>query len=671
MTPFSYEGWSARAQLIYKRTYARPIDEASGKFEEWPDTVGRVINHQAWLWERAQGHALEPEQIAELEELRSLLLNRQAYVAGRTLWLGGTDISKRREVSQFNCAAEEVETVYDVVDFLWCLLNGAGVGGKPRVGLLHGFSRPIADVEVVRSRITLEEYNAGVRGRETNEESYDPINRTWTISVGDSSEAWAKAIGKLMAGKYPADKLVLDFSQLRPQGVRLHNYGWICSGDENISKAMLAITGIMNRRADQLLSKIDIMDILNWLGTSLSSRRSAQIMLVDYGDPEWEDFALAKKDYWKTGNPQRGQSNNSIVFWDKPSKAELRGIFAMMQEAGGSEPGFINGHAAIRRAPWFRAVNPCSEILLTSKSFCNLVEIVLPRFKDNVEGLFRALYVMARANYRQTCVNLHDGVLQEAWHLNNEFLRLTGVGLTGITACDDWLTDDLLRAMRKEAKRGVNSMADELGMPRSKLTCTIKPSGTISKVSDCEEGAHKPLAKYIFNKVVFPKGDPLLERLTEAGYECTDHPTSQSEMLVTLPVAYENAKFDTMTVNGVDYEVNLESAVDQLKRYKRLQDNWTEHNTSITVSYSPDEIPAIVEFLHKNWDSYVGVSFIYRSTIETSAEDAGYAYLPQQPVTKEAYDAYVAQLKPINFGNEIDSITAELDPCSTGACPLR
>ena len=58
---------------------------------------------------------------------------------------------------------------------------------------------------------------------------------------------------------------------------------------------------ILSDRADQLLTRMDILDIVNWLGTILSSRRSAQIALFEYGQPEWEDFAIAKKEWWLKG----------------------------------------------------------------------------------------------------------------------------------------------------------------------------------------------------------------------------------------------------------------------------------------------------------------------------------------------------------------------------------
>lgn len=83
----------------------------------------------------------------------------------------------------------------------------------------------------------------------------------------------------------------------------------------------------MNGRVDELLSRIDILDIVNWLGTILSSRRSAEIALFEYGQPEWQEFAVAKKDWWVHGNKQRVQSNNSLAFNEKPSKPELEYLF--------------------------------------------------------------------------------------------------------------------------------------------------------------------------------------------------------------------------------------------------------------------------------------------------------------------------------------------------------
>jgi ribonucleoside-triphosphate reductase len=649
---------SARAEIITRRTYNRPLDKKGKKFESWEQTVDRVIGHQQWLWKRAKGSLLSKLENAELGELRTLMLERKLSVSGRTLWLGGTEVARTREASQFNCSFLRVETVYDIVDTLWLLLQGCGVGFSPVVGTLNGFAKPIKDISVINSTRTEK------GGVEHNTETFK--DGVWTLKVGDSAESWAKIMGKLLAGKHSATKLVFDFSEIRPAGVRLKGYGWISSGDAALSKALLAISAILNKRAGSLLSRMDILDVVNWLGTILSSRRSAQIALFCIDEPEWQEFSIAKKNWWETGNEQRVQSNNSLGFNKKPMREELEHIFDLMMDSGGSEPAFINKETARQRAPWFYGCNPCVEILLGNKSFCNLTEIDLAKFRGDSSGLLRALYIGARANYRQTCVNLRDGVLQEAWHLNNEFLRLCGVGLTGIAQRDDLGAHDL-QMLQREATSAAYSMADELGLQRPKNVTCVKPSGTLSKIMDTTEGIHKPLGKYIFNNVNFGKHDMLLPILREAGYNVFDNPADTEGVLVTFPVSWDNVEFDK--VDGV--EVNLESALTQLERYKKYQVNWTQQNTSVTISYDPSEVPDIISWLLNNWEYYVGVSFLYRTDPTKTAEDLGYLYLPQEVVTKEAFDEYSAKLKPIDLSDngELDALIDEA--CSTGACPIR
>jgi adenosylcobalamin-dependent ribonucleoside-triphosphate reductase len=276
-------------------------------------------------------------------------------------------------------------------------------------------------------------------------------------------------------------------------------------------------------RAGLLLSRIDILDLKNHLGTTLSSRRSAEIALVPYGDPEWKTFATAKKNHWET-NPQRAQSNNSLMFYHKPDHQELTSIFDLMLDSGGSEPGFINAQAAQKRAPWFKGVNPCAEILLGNKSFCNLVEVDLAKFNGHWKSLCEAVRLVARANFRQTCVDLRDGVLQSTWHELNEFLRLCGVGLTGIVRWEHQHSSEHRNALRMVAIQAAYDMADELKLPRPKAVTTIKPSGTLSKIMDTTEGIHRPLGRYIFNNVRFSKHDPLVDLCRDAGYRVFDDP---------------------------------------------------------------------------------------------------------------------------------------------------
>lgn len=957
---------SVRSKIVTRRTYNRPLDDEGKTFETWAQTVNRVISHQRWLWERALGSELTPSQETELEMLKQLILERKVCPSGRTLWLGGTETGQTKESSNFNCAFLRVQTVYDCVDSLWLLLNGCGVGFMPQIGTLNGFSEFIPSIEFKR-----EERAPSFRGRETNKETIE--NGVWTLSIGDSAEAWCKAIGKLLARKVRVDKLIIDTTEIRGPGERLKGYGWLCSGDTPLVKALEGIIDLLNRRAGSLLSRIDILDLVNWFGTILSTRRSAEICLFSVDEPEWREFATAKHLYWE-GNIQRGQSNNSLLFNHKPTRGELKEVFDLMERAGGSEPGFINGEAARTRAPWFYGVNPCAEILLSDKSFCvkgdtplitrgslaniedvigmeieiwngqewssviprvtgteqemlrvsfgdgsyldctpdhrfsvkdrfqkeyrevqakyllmgatyvfhtepfeivyedgyseplaytygvaygdgysnkltlytqdkidlpvvgkrqkstyrqnpevpqqtvdlpfslegfsikdvflwdkqsilsfvagladsdgsntssggiriyqsdehfirqlqllltkvgirssvnlmaeagkssnfirrkaswyvqicdcsslpchrlytsrghkaahkgkhqtivsvepldglhtsycfdepkrhmgvfnntltyqcNLTEVDVGKFRGNSSGLAQALKLIARANYRQTCVNLMDGILQEAWHLNNDFLRLCGVGLTGIAKRPDLGPYDY-SAMQRITTSAAYSMAAELGSPLPKNITTVKPSGTLSKIMDTTEGVHKPLGRYIINNIGFSKHDPLVLALRQAGYRVIDHPTDPEAVLAALPVKHEGVEFDV--VNGL--EVNNESAVKQLERYKLLQTYWTQQNTSVTISYSLGEVPQIIDWLLANWDSYVGVSFLYRADPTKRAKDLGYPYLPQEVVTKEEYEDYVKTLGEVDIDgcNSLEEIqTVE---CEGGACPIK
>jgi ribonucleoside-triphosphate reductase len=654
-----------RASVVTRRTYNRPLNDEGTVFETWEATVDRVIGHQQWLWERAKADKLNQGELGELNEFRELMLARKALTSGRTLWLGGTDVAKKHEASQFNCSFGKIETVHDVVDAFWLLLQGCGVGFEPVVGTLNGFAQQ-TEIETFRSSRT-------TKGREGNVAETRTIGdkRIYKLSIGDSAKAWAKALGKLMALKEPVDKIILDYTEIRPAGTRLKGYGWISSGDDTLHIALGRICDIMNKRAGQLLTRMDILDVLNHMGTTLSSRRSAEIAVMPVTDTEVDEFISAKKDFWLHDNTHRQQSNNSLMFWNKPTKWELSYIFDRMVEAGGSEPGFINAEAAKKRAPHFKGVNPCAEILLGNKSFCNLVEIDWGKYLNDFQGLNKAVYLAARANYRQTCVNLDDGILQRSWHELNEFLRLCGVGATGIVKFLDHNKHknipSMLQQLRASARNGANDIADELGLPRPKLVSTVKPSGTLSKIMSTTEGVHKPLGKYLFNNVTFSKHDPIVPIMTAAGYTVIEKPFEPDSVLVTFPVAYDDVEFEE--VDGKF--VNLETAVEQLDRYKLMMDNYVDHNCSVTISYDPTEIPSIIEWILTNWDSYVGVSFIYRNDPTKTAADLGYAYLPQEVVTKETYDEYVSKLAEVDIenANSFDELTD--DECATGACPIR
>lgn len=938
---------SARSEATTRRTYNRPLDEAGSKFETWGSTVDRSHHdHHERLWEHARGTSLDTEQKAELRELTDLGYSRAGLVSGRTLWLGGTPYAYERAASQFNCSGLKLETVFDMVDAFWLLLNGCGVGGKPKAGTMHGYHRPITSLQVINS-----DKGRDHRGCKENVETPPTAENgwVWTIVFGDSAEAWAKGLGKLLSPpKGRVDRLVLSGAECRGPGGRLKGYGWICNGFTPLREALVAVHAILNRCAGNLLGEEDILDIFNWMGTILSSRRAAEAGLLDEYHPGVQDFAHRKHEYWLTGNDQRRQSNNSVMFWHKPSRKTIEELLHFNLDGG--EPGFVNASAALRKCPWFDVFNPCAtgdtlvavadgrnavridqlakeskgkvkfnvysarpavrqgrhrtrwvpeiksavafctgvkqvgtvllsngdsvrltadhkialagggyveasksvgrvvegfftkaykgnrrlinsgsnanrkqcrmiwefsngkkpegyeidhvindagdrlenlqlltayehraktgaerlgdnntvhrikdrkewqrkrletraknrgssgtvetvkkpnntrwskpepttvvsytpegkepvydltvednhnfyvitsgdestnyqscrgllvhncfEIMLASHGFCNLVSLALPLFGRDFTRLERAVWVMARANYRQTCVDLRDGVLQPRWHQTNESLRLCGVSFTGIAQCP-WWTDYHIRRLRNAAVCGANSMADELGLPQSKAYTTVKPEGTRSKITnwgrgkETMEGMHKSLGRLIFNWINFSREDPLVEALEAAGYKTIGNPSDVNNVLVRFPVDYGSGNgFEV--VEGA--EVNLEGAVEQLERYKRWNTLWADHNVSATISLDKSEVADVTDWIYRNWDDgYIATAFLQRTDPTKTARMLGHPYLPQEVVTPGQFEEATSRLKPVDWDRfhtgwyEIQ----DASDCPTGVCPVK
>jgi adenosylcobalamin-dependent ribonucleoside-triphosphate reductase len=217
------------------------------------------------------------------------------------------------------------------------------------------------------------------------------------------------------------------------------------------------------------------------------------------------------------------------------------------------------------------------------------------------------------------------------------------------------------------ARRGAFHMADSLSLPRPKAVTTVKPSGSLSKIMDTTEGVHRPLGKYLFNNITFSKHDPLVPMLREAKYKVIKKPSESDSVLVTFPVAYEDVKFTEIDGKFV----NVETAVEQLNRYKLMMENYVDHNCSVTISYDVEEVPLIIEWILENWDTYVGVSFIYRNDPTKTAADLGYAYLPQEVVTEEIYSEYAGSLLPVDLDAGNSLLELEDADCATGACPIR
>jgi len=664
---------SPRARIVERRTYLRPLDENGVEFETPEQMKDRVIDHQRWLWENQIKRSLNDEENDELAQLRQLMDDGLLTMSGRVKWLGGTDIVKERSSAAFNCSFTKIENPADFVDVFWLLLQGCGVGFKPIPGLLSGFSKSLKTIHVLTSN------RNDKGGQENTTEKYNHETKTWTLTVGDSAKSWAKSLGKLLAGKYPAERLIIDLSELRPAGKRLKGYGWLSSGWKPLENAYTRIAKLLINAAERPLTAIEIGDIVNHLGTVLSSRRSAQIWLMDSDGREVDEFIDAKVGRYENGNEHREQSNNSLVFWQKPHREMIVGLLHTILDGG--EPGFINGAEAKRRAPDFDGSNPCAEILLPSKGFCNLVQVVWHRFNGNFEGLLWAQYIAARANYRQTCVDMKDGVLQLAWDNNQHLLRLCGVAPLGYVAWEGLNNPDMLERAAAWARSGANSMADEFGTPRPRRVTQVQPGGTSSKHlghigDEVHEGAHLALSRWIFNNITVSVGEPLLDALEAANYRIKPHPFDKTSMLVSIPVEYPASPLftpATMQIDGREeyVEINQESAISQLERYRILMKHYVDHNCSITVSFDAHEIEDMADWFMDNWDDYVGVSFLKRNDPSKTAADLGFSYLPQETVSKRMYDEYMAELLPLDLSGDKSVELIDMGDCASGACPVR
>jgi adenosylcobalamin-dependent ribonucleoside-triphosphate reductase len=671
---------SIRAMFTERRTYLRPLNEDGTVFETPTQALDRVMDHQRWLWERVLERPLNDSETRELLELRTLIANKKVSMSGRVKWLGGTDLIKERASGAFNCSFTIVGNPADLCDVFWLLLQGCGVGFRPRTGLLTGLPASISEVKVVPSTRT----DKG--GAEDSVSIVDRENSTWTIKFGDSAKAWAKALGMLTGEKPRVKTLILDFSELRPGGKRLRGYGWLSSGWEPLKQGMLGIVDILSAKADAILDAIDIGDIVNWLGTVLSSRRSAQIWLHQIEDVEWVDilrkhgdFIDAKTDRWEKGKGHREQSNNSLVFMRKPSRETVVNLLHLILSTG--EPGFVNGEHARRRAPEMEGLNPCGEIILPSAGFCNLVQVVWHRFNGDLAGLMQAQALAARANYRQACVSMRDGVLQLQWNDNQKLLRLCGVSPTGYVAWEGMNNPEMLEAVRDAAITGAYSMADDLGLQRPRRVTQCQPAGTSSKAlgldgDEVHEGAHLAMSRWIFNNVNFSIFDPIVEKLRTANYRVQPNPVDKTGILVTFPVEYPDSPMFThekRMIDGVEHhlEINRETAISQLERYRILMNHYVEHNCSITVSFDVDEIEEMADWFMAHWDEYVGVSFLKRNDPTRTAEELGFRYLPQECVSREMFEAYTSTLLPVDISDDRSEDMLDLGECSSGSCPIR
>jgi hypothetical protein len=244
---------------------------------------------------------------------------------------------------------------------------------------------------------------------------------------------------------------------------------------------------------------------------------------------------------------------------------------------------------------------------------------------------------------------------------------------------------DLLKSAHYTAQQQALWYAHEMRIPAPLLVCTIKPSGTISKLPMISSGVHKSRAPYFIRRVRITASDPLAKVMMDAGYpvypSVVSNGPSERELKAMKPfeLAQELQKSSTWVIefpvktNAAD-KASDESAVEQLGRYLDFQKYWTDHNTSITIQFSPDEVNDLIDMLLKHWDEYVAVSFMPKDT-------TAYPQLPEEPITQSEYEDKASRLAFIQHRDIVEALkdlertnlaTELLDAdCDAGYCPVR
>ena len=403
-------------------------------------------------------------------------------------------------------------------------------------------------------------------------------------------------------------------------------------------------------------------------------RRTAENGLIDHDD---EELINAKNNLYIQTDGQwienkeishRKMSNNSIFYTEKPTREKLHWQIEKMRYSG--EPAFANAEAASKRRDNFNGLNPCFEVLLDSKGLCNLVTLNVFAFvnKDNVleiEKLLESQRLSVRAGYRMTCVDLE---LHE-WDLVQKRDRLLGCSLTGwqdmINATNMTLDNqkDLLKKLKQVAIDESKKYSLQLNMSEPILVTTVKPEGTLSLLPGVSSGVHFSHSPYYIRRIRINSDDPLAKVCEELGYpvyiENGQTEENCNTKVIEFPVKAPQGK--------TKYDV---SAVEQLEIYKIFQENYVQHNTSITVHVRDDEWGLVENWLWENWDEVIGVSFL-------SLSDSFYPLMPYESIAEEEYNKRTSEMKPfipsllLKYEKEEIELDIGNDSCESGVCPIR
>jgi ribonucleoside-triphosphate reductase len=465
-----------------------------------------------------------------------------------------------------------------------------------------------------------------------------------------------------------------DLSKIRPAGAPLKTFGGRASGPEPLESLFNFTVTIFQNAAGRKLTSLEAHDIVCKIAEVVvvgGVRRSALISLSNLSDDRMRD---AKSGQWWINDGQRALANNSACYTEKPDMGVFLSEWKALYDSKSGERGIFNRESAVKMASkngrrnvkdFEFGTNPCSEIILRNRQFCNLSEVVV-RAYDTPESLLKKVRLAAiLGTFQATLVNFR--YVSSSWKKNCEEERLLGVSLTGIMDCQYTNgkignLEKLLDSLREEAVKTNEEFAKKIGINQSVAATCVKPSGTVSQLVDAASGIHARHNPYYIRTVRGDKKDPLTQMMTEIGFPVEDDITNPSNTAVfSFP-----HKVDQSAIFRTDM-----SAIEQLELWLTYQKHWCEHKPSVTISVKDDEWFEVGAWVWKNFDYMSGVSFLPFS-------EHSYKQAPYQDCTKEEYEFLVDIMpqevewnKLAEYEKTDTTIGSQELACAAGFCEIQ
>ena len=592
MLPTTYQ------QFIHKSRYARWLDDEQRR-EDWHETVDRYVN---FMVNQVKGkHQFElPKK--DVEDIREAILNLEIMPSMRAMMTSGPALA-RDNISGYNCSYIPVDSPRSFDECMYILMCGTGVG--------FSVERENVDKLPVIS---------------------DAMHNTDTvIKVGDSKPGWAKSLRELIALLYAGQIPTWDMSQVRAAGERLKTMGGRASGPQPLDDLFRFVVETFKKAQGRRLFPIECHDLMCKIGEIVvvgGVRRSALISLSNLND---DQMAHAKSGMWWENEGQRALANNSVAYKGKPEIGTFMREWVALYESKSGERGMFNREAADKQVArnerretghmW--GTNPCSEIILRPYQFCNLSEVMV-RESDDLNSLKRKVRLATILGTLQSTLTDFK-YLRNVWKKNTEEERLLGVSLTGIMD-HSILSKNVdsakwLQEMRQEAVDTNDKYANMLGIPVSAAITCVKPSGTVSQLTDTASGIHARHNDYYIRTVRGDNKDPLTQFMIEAGVP--------NERDVMKPDSTTVFSFAMKSPEGAVTRTQM-TAIEQLELWKTYALHWCEHKPSVTISVKEDEWMEVGAWVYENFDVASGVSFLPHS-------DHTYQQAPYQDIEQEDY----------------------------------